>query len=834
MYTLEYDSAEKSFDDWGLSRPVRSVQNQGNDRFTFDVEGDFLAVDSWPWGAKIIVRIGRSGSGTSWTGGKTDFVGYRVDHFRGADASSERRQYKFESAWGFFFDKLVFQQAYHSWNNSTHTNDLLSRTQIVLGQGFDPTTGVTKQGLAAQVAEIANWVINQTTTEYGAAQVQLGDNYPDGYIPYDAVNNITCSEALKRCLRWIGGGANSTWIDHNTTPPTFHCRANSALAAVNLAATVTPEKLNVTRRDDLSPTAICLKYRVKVTDSASTYTRICEDIASEHGFGYMDVNGAFYNYTLVNGVPTAAESGPTITALRADALRFGAETQTFDFEGPAINQVTGTVTTVPFNPTDPAFWQVFCPELAQFASGTLAIVPDGNDNLYSLSEALADERLIYAVKDGSVAGFMGSPALIQRVTVTALFSGAVLTADGRTAQTVIAQPKQIQIVLTNVASGTFYTSEVGEDVPYGLAAQIYAVEIPVQYEGSYALVEENYTGSVGVGNALNITGGADDWADMAAQIQSVNIDYTEGRTTLRFGPAKHLGAGDRIDRLRAERGPRTKFFVGCNRNNDANQQVIDLTANGGSNTTAGLAINSSHAGYASQFASENAGRYWLDALDRTLAVAGTPYTDETNHGDGQAVAKLGDITTPPAPSKLPDGVTLSDPLLHPELRKRNIALREVLCLHGDGKIYYRTILASEEYSKSASDGTISGSGGGATQRLVITEVHDAYLVCKTFDNSATGILVAKGDLYRNVWKGGESYITVLGTTYTLTPPASGYDTNNYRMCFDGSTSELQQLVPTYEDGGVIYPQRVDHTGVTVSDTELTLVEPDGRNWCYLQ
>jgi len=118
--------------------------------------------------------------------------------------------------------------------------------------------------------------------------------------------------------------------------------------------------------------------------------------------------------------------------------------------------------------------------------------------------------------------------------------------------------------------------------------------------------------------------------------------------------------------------------------------------------------------------------------------------------------------------------------------------------------------------------------------LVITEVHDTYLVCKTFDNSVTGILVAKYDLYRNVWKSGQSTITILGTTYTLTPASSGYDSNNFRTCFDGSTSELQQLVPTYEIGGTIYPQVVDHTGVTVNDTEITLVEPDGRNWCYLQ
>ena len=822
MLTLEYNSIERSFDDWGISRPVRSVRNRGLDEFSFDVDGDFLAVDSWPWGAKIIVRIERSGSGTSWTGGKIDFVGYRVNHSRGADAAAERRRYAFDSAWGFFFEQLTFQQAYKSWNNATQTNETLTRTQIVLGQAASGN----RQGLNDQIKEIVSWVVNQTATEYGSPQIQLGDSYPDGWIPFDAINNITCGEALERCLSWIGGdGAHAVWIDYDTSPPTLHCKARSNLAAVSLEATGMPERLDIARRDNMIPAAVSIKYRVKVKDGANTYTRICEDIASEHGAGYTTIDGSFVNIS----------GAPTIEQLRADALRFGAVVQTFDFEGPAINQILGTLTTVPFKPTSLAFWRVFCPELEQFDPTTLALVPNSDDgDLVTYSDPLASDSLVYAVTSGSVGGFMGDPALVQKVTVTACFSGTILTGDGRRAQIVHVQPKQIQIILTNVAGGTYYTSNEGEEIPFGLAAQVYAAETPAPYAGTYVLSEVDYSGRIGIGNVLNLLGGVEDWESMRALIQSVEIDYTEGRTVLTFGPAKHLGAGDLIKRLRAERGPRAVFYIGYNRQNNPNAQVIDLTVNGGSNSTSGHAICRYQSGIANQDANVDAGRYWLDALDRTLAVAGTPYTDETDPGDGQAVAKLGDITKPPEPSKLPDGVTLSDPLLHPELRKRNIALREVPYFDTDGKKYFQTVWASEKYSKSANDGTISGSGGGATQRLVITEVQDEYLVCKTFDNSVTGILVAKYDLYRNVWKSGQSTITILGTTYTLTPASSFYNSNNFRTCFDGSTSELQQLVPTYEIGGIVYPQMVDHTGVTVNDTEITLVEPDGRQWCYIQ
>ena len=805
MYTLEYNSVEKSLDDWGISGPRRNALNQGFDHFAFDIDGDFLAADPFPYGAKIIFRIGRALAGAAWSGGSIDYIGYRVDHFRAADASMERFQYKFESAWGFFFELLTFQQSYQSWNNSTHANETLTRSQICLGQAADGN----RQGLRAQIQEIVNWVINQTTTEYGSPQIQLGDSYPDGWIPYDAINNITCGEALKRCLRWIGGGANSVWIDYDTTPPTLHCKSRADLTAVNLAVLGEPERVNITRRDDLVPSAVCLKYRVAIQDGGLRYVKICEDIASEHGAGHTDLTGAFTGTS-------------TITQLRADALRFGSVVQTFDFEGPTLNQVAGTLATVAFAPTSLDFWRAFCPELSQFTY--LALVQQADSSWYSLDQALADSSLVYAVTGGTVSGFMGNPAKVQKLNISAYLSGTVKTGDNRQAQIVQAQLKSVQVTLTNVPGGTYLKAiDYGEIIPWGLAAQIYAAETPAPYQGTHVLGENDYTARIGIGNVLNLTGGLDEWTSMRAQVQSIDIDYTDARTTVTLGPATHLGAGDLIDRLRAERGARSSYYIGCNRNNDPNSQVIELGTPAAPNSTSGHTIPSYQAGFETFIAGTGAnyGTYWFDAANREIGIKGMQYVSEGMPGDGKAAINLNHIPTPVASV----GGT---PSTNPEQRKRAIYLREIPYYDNDGKKYFQIALASEHYGPGT-DGSIAGSGTGATQELTITAVDNDYVTCSS--GSTTGILVAKPREARK----SLTTETKNGVTYTYSTPsgATGLNAQNTRISTGGGFSEYDVILPPYQVGDIIYPQAVDHTGVTVASVELKLIEPAGsRLWAW--
>jgi len=303
--TLTYNGVEKSLADWGINQATREVSNQAHDHFACDMMLPFDAADPLPYGAKITLQIGRvpaSGSGltagglpisgiTSWSGGKTWFVGYRVDNFRTGSPTLEKFDYKFAGPWEFFFERLVFQKLWWTYDGTQNVADY--RSQVVLGLSVNalvgpndtvPSSNATNlMSIRQQVAEIIAYVINQTTTDYGSPQLQSdsltsaidGVNYdlyatpgtnliiPDyvpGYAvtgktsagtgataalmttvlraPLDSVNDITCAEAMRKMLRWVGPmGSPVVWFDYNTSPPTLKVGTRDQLPSINLPIT---------------------------------------------------------------------------------------------------------------------------------------------------------------------------------------------------------------------------------------------------------------------------------------------------------------------------------------------------------------------------------------------------------------------------------------------------------------------------------------------------------------------------------------------------------------------------------------------------------------------
>jgi hypothetical protein len=309
--TLTYNGVEKSLADWGISRATREVSNQAHDHFACDMMIAADAADPLPYGSQITLQIGRipaagtgSNSGglplsgiTSWQGGRIWFIGYRVENFRTGTPVMEKFDYKFAGPWEFFFERLVFQKLWWTWNGTENVADY--RSQVVLGLSVNALVGpndtipdsnaTNLMSIRQQVAEIIAYVIAQTTTDYGSPQLQSdnltseidGVNYdlyetpgtnliiPDyipGYAvsgqtsasalttnvggtgqplinvalraPLDSVNDITCAEAMRKMLRWIGPmGSPVVWFDYTTTPPTLHISTRDQLPSINLPVT---------------------------------------------------------------------------------------------------------------------------------------------------------------------------------------------------------------------------------------------------------------------------------------------------------------------------------------------------------------------------------------------------------------------------------------------------------------------------------------------------------------------------------------------------------------------------------------------------------------------
>jgi len=95
--------------------------------------------------------------------------------------------------------------------------------------------------------------------------------------------------------------------------------------------------------------------------------------------------------------------------------------------------------------------------------------------------------------------------------------------------------------------------ETAETPPSGLAQAIYNAVSVLQYEGQITFTEAECSGSVLVGNVLNLTGGLTAWTTMAAQVQRIVEDIDRGQTEIGLGVAAHLGGRDLLELIRAFR-----------------------------------------------------------------------------------------------------------------------------------------------------------------------------------------------------------------------------------------------------------------------------------------
>jgi hypothetical protein len=656
--TLTYNGTEKTLADWGISTAQRQVSNQAGDNFAFDMMLAADAADPFPYGAQITIQIGRTGGAsatspsglpntglTGFSGGKIWFVGYRVDTFRTGSPSLEKLAYKFAGPWEFFFERLVFQKLWWTWNGTENVADW--RSQVILGQSVNALVGpndtvpgsdaTNLMSIAQQIKEIAAYVINETTATYGSPQLQFdpltavidGTNYdllvtpsahclvPDfiaGFsvsgktsqsanqitmlrAPLDAVNDVTCADAMRRMLRWIGAlGSPVVWFDYSTVVltagvmtagPTLNVSTRDQLPSISLPFSSSPlplltpvESVKIKRRDDLIPGAISLKFRITTSNNGQSVVQVVNDIATTisgapvEGIGITGRLQTPANFVAQNS--TLIASG-TQTTMQNTARGFASSMATIDMEG--AQQLSATIGCVPVDVGDPSsdasaltFWATLFPESADAtnlalydASGAPATVIDDTNTAVDLS------IYNYRLTKGQIAPWMvattGAAGVAKKCTVKAKFSYTQNSSDGSNTvanSTVKYHEKTATITLTNLAGGTYGIVNAGEVVPYGLAGFIYNIESIPQYEGTFTLQETEITDQCPLGNNLNLTGALAEWATMNACVQSISYDLTNGRTTLTFGPAGHLGAKDFVERLRVNRGPRWYYSIGGN------------------------------------------------------------------------------------------------------------------------------------------------------------------------------------------------------------------------------------------------------------------------------
>lgn len=458
---------------------------------------------------------------------------------------------------------------------------------------------------------------------------------------------------------------------------------------------------DIRRCDELLPSCVALIFKLTgsftVDGAAQPYQVLMYDITARiYGSGetYSTVPGTNGDEvgTVVEGIgvwgnlytlATFATDSPAyvggsqnsamMQALQNAMLLPDAMQATIDYQGPSGSGETCTFTTIPVDTSSPAgggsalaFWKYLFPKLADLTSpdfqagSTVTAVDDNGDaiDLSTFQYLLTGNTVAPWMLSGNAVGGNGCQSVRAHITASLVGGENVVGIVSGTPTTLpTGQIEQQNIhatpTLVTLPGGTYVRSSIteGEIVPYGLSGFIFNLCAIPHFEGTYTIQEDEITDQCPMGNNLNLTGSQAQWADMAACVQSIDYDLDAGRTTLTFGPGRHLGLKDLADRLKANRHPRWSFLTGTNIGNNP-------AKNGGTQLGSDVAGKSPHDGPASRNlqifpANPNDAAANSAAYQTAGSGVGTPGVTIDNRASGQPnYGNISGLSAPTAPTLL--------------------------------------------------------------------------------------------------------------------------------------------------------------------------------------
>ena len=558
MITLEHNGIEQSLAAWGfsLSSPVCSHRNLAVSTYQVFVPGASVS-DAPVFGfeEKVIIRRQRSGSGTAWSGGYTAFIGYQTGMQAACSGSAEGVNYLFSNAW-YFLENTAYQQAFASRNVSAHEVEFLYMSEVLIFTGLDEAIGLVPRNNGEQIADILGFLNSCFTEQSMAPPMITGTVDPSLALPSYRLGEVMCAAAILKCLE-LSPDVQCVF-DYSTLlagvpTPTVHFYSHASLTEKSLAVKNGNDhkSLRIIPRYDLQVRSVVMNYRITNTDAVEARTRSwVTRVQDKYG---------------PNGANHASDPERGLRVL----------SQTIDLQGAATSSVKSKITTQAVEAAHSSnevrlnWWKEKCQKLKSDRIRDLTI---------NAATVTIKERVNNADRDVSLDSYPNELTKGQiapwiqlnqkRVTISALASFDLYASrnaagndtvppgtpiDGLLTRQVRNEPIFAQIVLTDGTTGDYSaqaTSLSGEAVPVGIAQEVYTSLATLQYEGEDVRVQMEVTNPTNNGSLitlahkLNLTGGRAAWETMGAQIQQITEHDGFGETSITFGPAKHISAGD--------------------------------------------------------------------------------------------------------------------------------------------------------------------------------------------------------------------------------------------------------------------------------------------------
>lgn len=497
MWTLAYNDETKTLAEWGISGILRRQLSLAVSSISFDLSADIDAEDVFAYGSTVTIFR----DDLQW------FVG-RVDQTpRTANGRYEGHGYVLVDAW-WYLENLVYQVPWPELANPSDpgagtTEKLYSH--LVLNLTPLGTIITTK----AQITDALQYAIDcEAPFQIGAIDL------PDVYPPTSEVMDRMCAEVIHNQLRWTPDAVS--YFDHATNPPTLHIKQRSALARVTKAISECLA-LQIRPRADLQVPAVVIKYR---------RTNL--------------VNGLAYYEQALDVAP------PGVTG-----REFRSIVSTIDLEGAQLNFSSAEIVCEAISKDDPNWWKGQHKPLGEESVEGLTV-----------TGATRTSALPRELVSGTIPGWLLRKQLAraEKDTIRALASYNEM--DGaKVNKKRLDRPVHIELTATDLETGSYLNSlsvSFGQPAPVGLANYLYLATSRLQFDGSFVLSENECAGAVGLGNVICLTGGRPEYAEMDAVVQSITESLDDGKTSVTFGPPKHLGADDIIEFLQATRN-RVRF-----------------------------------------------------------------------------------------------------------------------------------------------------------------------------------------------------------------------------------------------------------------------------------
>ena len=496
-----------TFADLGLSDPQIDFRIMGVSTASAVANRDFDSADAW-WEDDSLVTIYRAG--------QPYFTGRVQETPTGASESDESRTLNLADAW-LDFEEVIYQE---EWPIGAGT---VLYPRCILGRNSSGALITTGQ----QIGEVIDYLISQ-----GVA-IQKGA-IAEGYQLWPSeARNTSCEAIIQGEMRFHPDWA--AWLDHSTSPPTFHAMAKADLEGVVI---------------DIADETVVRKKWAKVVRNVPKGVRIIYESAAT-------VDGEVYRNAYLD------EEGDT-TGRKVMQAMLDLEGMTMQFQKSRVKvrEIPAEGTHAEQSEQWEAFIQANFPALAAVAGTSwtvrnfkTALVPDPGGHPDPVCPkatriAVANKAdLPNQLVNGQIEDWMKRKVGQITVTYDLEINPAAPDADKALLKPFEGKKLPMTITATNATTKLYKgvsSFTEGEGRPEGLAAAIFAAATEDQYEGQVSTVKEEVDAGRFHGKRLKLMNGVATVMP-GAVIHSASADIERGGLALSFGPMPYLSAGDFLE-----------------------------------------------------------------------------------------------------------------------------------------------------------------------------------------------------------------------------------------------------------------------------------------------